>query len=173
MKFIAVTRNNLVIQGLVFLLGGLLFVAFPAGILKGISIYLGLLMLVPGVIMLITSLVKQGTGTGSSLLIEGILLTLFGLLFILKPQLVGKLLAIFIGIWMIGTGVLQVAASSGNKAAGWKYFWIQLLAGILLVIFGFVVLFNAFTASVALLIWFGVIMIVYGVYYLVLAFTQY
>jgi len=173
MSFISLTRKNLVIQSLIFLLVGLLFVAFPEGILKGISIYLGLLMLVPGVIMIITSLMKKETGVGSSLLIEGIILTLFGLLFIFEPQLVGKLLAIFIGIWMIGAGVLQVAASSGNKAAGWKYWWIQLLAGILLMIFGLVVLFNAFTASVALMIWFGALMIVYGIYYLILAFTQY
>ena len=171
MSFIAVTRKNLVIQGIVFLLAGILFVAFPEGILKGISIYLGLLMLIPGVVMIITPLVKKGGGP--SLLIEGIILTLFGLLFIFEPQLIGKLLAIFIGIWMIGSGILQIAASSETKAAGWKYWWLQLLAGIILVIFGVVILFNAFTASVALMIWFGAVMIFYGVYYLVLAFGHY
>ncbi len=173
MNFITLTRKNLVIQGLIFLLVGILFMTFPEGILIGISIYLGLLMMVPGVVMIITALMKKESGIGSSLLVEGVLLTLFGLLFILEPQLVGKLLAVFIGIWMLGAGIQQMVASSANKAVGWNYWWIQLLAGILLILFGLVVLFNAFTASVALMIWFGALMIVYGVYYLILAFVQY
>ena len=172
MSLFAITRKNLLVQGIVFLLLGILFVSFPEGILKGISIYLGFLLLVPGVVMILAPVIDRGVQKGS-LLTEGMLLTLFGLLFIFEPELVGKLLAFFVGIWMIGAGIMQMAASSAKKSFGWKNWWILLIAGILLIIAGVVILFNAFAVSVALMIWFGVIMIVYGVYYLIVAFTQY
>jgi uncharacterized membrane protein HdeD (DUF308 family) len=173
MSFIAITRKNLIIQGIVFLLLGILFVAFPDKILKGISIYLGIIMLVPGVVMIVTPLARKESSASPALLTEGVLLTLFGLLFIFRPEIVGKLLALFVGIWMIAGGIMQVAGSAAKKSMGWKYWWVQFLAGVLLLIAGLVILFNAFSVSVALMIWFGVIMILYGVYYLVLAFTQY
>jgi len=173
MSFITITRKNLVIQGIVFLLLGILFVAFPDKILMGISIYLGIVMLVPGVVMIATPLARREGSASPALLTEGVLLTLFGLLFIFRPEMVGKLLALFVGIWMIGAGIMQVAGSAAKKSMGWKYWWVQFLAGILLLIAGIVILFNAFSVSVALMIWFGVIMIIFGVYYLVLAFTQY
>jgi uncharacterized membrane protein HdeD (DUF308 family) len=173
MSFVTITRKNLVIQGIVFLLLGILFVAFPDKILKGISIYLGIVMLVPGVVMIVTPLARREGAASPALLTEGVLLTLFGLLFIFRPELVGKLLALFVGIWMIGAGIMQVAGSAAKKSMGWKYWWTQFLAGVLLLIAGIVILFNAFSVSVALMIWFGVIMIIFGVYYLVLAFTQY
>ncbi len=173
MKILGITRKNLVIQGVVFLVLGILFILFPEGILKGISIYLGILMLVPGIVMVVMPLARKEAGVHSALITEGVLLSLFGLLFIFRPEIVGKLLALFVGIWMIIGGVMQVAGSASKKSVGWKYWWVQFLGGILLLIAGLVILFNAFTVSVALMIWFGVIMIIYGVYYLVLAFTQY
>ena len=173
MKVVEINRKNLVIQGIVFLVLGILFILFPEGILKGISIYLGIVMLVPGVVMVVIPLAKKEAGAHSVLITEGVLLTLFGLLFIFRPEIVGKLLALFVGIWMIAGGIIQVAGSASKKSMGWKYWWVQFLAGILLLVAGLVILFNAFSVSVALMIWFGVIMIIYGVYYLVLAFTQY
>jgi uncharacterized membrane protein HdeD (DUF308 family) len=173
MSFVTITRKNLVIQGIVFLLLGILFVIFPEGILKGISIYLGIAMLVPGVVMIVTPLARREGPANPALLTEGVLLTLFGLLFIFKPEIVGKLLALFVGIWMIAAGIMQVAGSAAKKSMGWSYWWVQFLAGLLLLVAGLVILFNAFQVSVALMIWFGVIMIIFGVYYLVLAFTQY
>jgi len=173
MKFFEVNRKNLVIQGVVFLVLGLLFIVFPKGILKGISIYLGIVMLVPGIVMVITPLIRKEAGAHSVLITEGVLLTLFGLLFIFRPEIMGKLLALFVGIWMVAGGIMQVAGSASKKSIGGKYWWVQFIAGILLLVAGVVILFNAFSVSVALMIWFGVIMIIFGVYYLVLAFTQY
>ncbi len=173
MPIINVTRKSLIIQGLVFLLLGILFVAFPEGILKSISIYLGFLMMIPGIVMILTPLIKKNYQTNSPLLAEGLLLALFGLLLVVKPEIVGKLLAIFVGIWMIGGGTIQFAASFEKKQLQWRYWWIQLLAGICLVILGIIILFNAFSFSVIVTVWFGTILIAFGIYYLFLAFMLY
>ncbi len=173
MKGLNITRKNLVVQGIVFVLLGILFLLFPEEILKGISVYLGIVMLVPGVVMIVLPLARNEGSSSPVMLTEGVLLTLFGLLFIFRPAIVGKLLALFVGLWMIGGGIMQVAGSAARKSMGWRYWWVQFLAGILLIVAGLVILFNAFSVSVALMMWFGVLMIIFGVYYLVLAFTQY
>ncbi len=173
MKTLRITRKNLVIQGVIFILLGILFLLFPEEILKGISVYLGILMLVPGVVMIVLPLARNEAGTSPVVLTEGVLLTLFGLLFIFRPEIVGKLLALFVGLWMIGGGIMQVAGSASQKSMGWRYWWTQFLVGILLIIAGLVILFNAFSVSVVLMMWFGVLLIIFGIYYLVLAFTQY
>lgn len=172
MNFTNLSKRNTLIQGLVFILFGVLFVAFPLSVLRSISIYLGIVILVPGIVMITAGVFNKNGGTDRNFLIpSGIVTVLFGLLFILKPEIVALLLSLFIAIWVLFSGALQVAAAFSFKAMGIKMWWTRLLVGLFLLVFGIVILKNALSVSVALTMWIGILMLVTGVYYLVLAFT--
>lgn len=173
MSLFMVTKRNLLIRGLVFLILGILFISFPEEILRSISVYLGVILLISGIILIMVSLIKAGSYSKPALLTSGIVTSLFGLLFILKPAIVEVLLDLLIGLWMLFNGISQISGSTVKKEMGWKYWWIQLLGGILLLVFSLAVLFDAFSASIILTVWFGAIMIAYGVYYLIVALTGY
>jgi uncharacterized membrane protein HdeD (DUF308 family) len=162
------SRNAYLFQGLLFLLLGILFVAAPESILISISIYLGIIALIPGVVMIVIGLTGR---TGGSVLpvVWGGMLALLGLLLIVKPEITGIIFALFIGIWVIFSGVLQIQNALSMKKSGWSNWWLRLAVGVVLIVFGLAVLTNAFATTVVLTIWFGVLMIATGVYYLLLA----
>jgi len=173
MEFIKLSKKNTLIQGLIFILFGVLFVAFPLSVLRSISIYLGIVILIPGVIMITAGFTNKNVGAGRNLLITGgIVTSLFGLLFILKPEIVALLLSLLIAIWVLFSGALQVAAAISIKTLGYKMWWTRFLVGLFLLAFGVVILKNALSVSVALTMWIGIMMLISGVYYLVLAFTS-
>ncbi len=172
MKSLSLSKKNTIINGFVFILLGLLFVAFPEGVLKGISLYVGLVILIPGIIMLIAGFMdKSGSGSRNVLIGEGVLAILFGLLFILKPELVGILFSVFISLWVILNGIFKMAASFVLKDLNDSSWWVQLLIGLVLLAFGIYMLVNAFGVSVLLTMWVGIFLLIFGVYYLWEAFT--
>jgi uncharacterized membrane protein HdeD (DUF308 family) len=149
-----------------------LFVAFPEGALKGISLYVGLVILIPGIIMLIAGFMdKSGSGSRNVLIGEGVLAILFGLLFILRPELVGKLFSVFISLWVILNGIFKLTASFMLKDLGISNWWVGLLIGLLLLVFGIYMLVNAFSVSVVITIWVGILLLAIGAYYLWDGFT--
>ncbi len=172
MKSLSLSKKDYIINGIVFILIGLLIVAFPEGVLKGISLYVGLVILIPGIIMLIAGFMnKSGSGSKKVLIWEGVFAILFGLLFILMPELIGKLFSVFISIWVIFNGIFKMSSSFALKGMNDSSWWVQLLIGLVLLAFGIYVLINAFGVSTFLAMWVGVFLLIFGVYYLWEAFT--
>jgi uncharacterized membrane protein HdeD (DUF308 family) len=172
MKNLSLSKKNTLINGVIFILLGLLFVAFPEGTLQGISLYVGLVILIPGIIMLVAGFMdKSGSGNKNVLIGEGVLTILFGLLFILKPGLVGILISVFIALWVILNGIFKLTASFTLKDLGISNWWVGLLIGLLLLVFGIYMLVNAFSVSVMITIWVGILLLAIGAYYLWDGFT--
>jgi len=172
MKNFSLSKKNTIINGVIFIFLGLLFVVFPEGTLQSISIYIGLVILIPGIILLITGFLdKSGSRNRNIIISLGVITVLFGLLFILKPNLIGILLSVFISLWVILNGFFKLVASFSMKdmdEAGW---WVQSLIGFVLLAFGVYMLVNAFSVSVFITIWAGIMLLIFGVYYLWEAFT--
>lgn len=166
------TRQAYLIQGLLFLAFGILFVAAPEGVLFSISIYLGILAMIPGVVMIVLSFANRGGGFSGMMFVPGLLLALLGLLLIVKPEVMAVLLAVSIGIWVLFNGLGHITNAFTLKSEGWRNWWVRLLAGAVLTIFGLAILGNAFATTVILTIWFGGLMMVTGIYYLILALTM-
>lgn len=171
MDFFRFTRQAYLIQGLLFLVFGILFVAAPEGVLFSISIYLGILALIPGVVMIVLAFANRAGNFSGMLFIWGLLLALLGLLLIVKPEIMAILLALFIGIWVLFNGIAQIRNSMALKSEGWRNWWVRMAAGIVMTLFGLAILSNAFATTVILTIWFGALMIATGVYYLIMALT--
>ncbi len=172
MKNFSLSKKNTIINGVIFIFLGLLFVAFPESTLQSISIYIGLVILIPGVIMLIVSFLdKSGIRNKNVLIFEGVVTILFGLLFIIKPNIIGILLAVFISLWVILNGFLKLSISFSMKDIGESGWWVQSLIGFVLLAFGVYMLVNAFSVSVFITIWAGIILLIFGIYYLWEAFT--
>ncbi|NOY37381.1 MAG: hypothetical protein GXO83_07370 [Chlorobi bacterium] len=171
MNIFKFTRQVYLIQGFLFLLFGILFVAAPESILFGISIYLGVLALIPGVVMIVVALLGRSGSAMGMVLVWGLMLALLGLLLIVKPEIMAILLALFIGLWVLFNGIAQIRNALLKKSEGWNNWWIRLVAGIVLTVFGLLIMSNAFTTTVILTIWFGALMIASGIYYLIMAFT--
>ena len=172
MKNLSLSKKNTIINGVIFIFLGLLFIAFPEGTLQSISIYIGLVILIPGIIMLIAGILdKLGSQNRNVVIFQGVITILFGLLFILKPNLIGILLSVFISLWVILNGFFKLAASFSMKDIGESGWWVQSLIGFVLLAFGVYMLVNAFSVSVFITIWAGILLLIFGVYYLWEAFT--
>ena len=172
MKNLNLSKKNTIINGVIFIFLGLLFIAFPEGTLQSISIYIGLVILIPGIIMLIAGLLdKSGSQNRNIIIFQGVITILFGLLFILKPNLIGILLSVFISLWVILNGVYKLAASFSMKTLDESGWWVQSIIGLVLLAFGGYMLVNAFSVSVFITIWAGILLLIFGVYYLWEAFT--
>ncbi len=172
MKNFSLSKRNTIINGVIFVLLGLLFIAFPEGTLQSISIYIGLVILIPGIIMLIAGFLdKSGSRNRNVVIFQGVITILFGLLFILKPNLIGVLFSVFISLWVILNGSFKLATSFSMKDMGESDWWVQSLIGVVLLAFGVYMLVNAFSVSVFITIWAGILLLIFGVYYLWEAFT--
>ncbi len=161
------SKKNTIINGIIFVFLGLLFVAFPEGTLQGISVYVGLIILIPGIIILAAGFRDHSGSAHRNILIgEGVLTIIFGLFFILKPELVGILFSIFISVLVILNGILKLTASFAMKDWGASHWWVHLLIGLALLGFGIYMSLNAFSFSVLVTVWIGILLLLVGVYYL-------
>ena len=157
---------SILIQGIVALILGIFFLAYPYGTLLVVVTFLGIWWFVNGLFALI-GLTVDRTHLGWKLLL-GILGIIAGILIIAYPFysafIVPAIFIIIIGIWGIIMGFIGIAAAFSG--AGWG----AGLLGIIGVLFGFVILFNPFITVLYLPYFLGAFGIIGGISAIVYSF---
>jgi len=146
------------LQGLLALIFGILFLTYPGLTSELVVIFLGAYWFVSGIFALI-SIGMDKTNAGLKALL-GILGIILGLLILAYPFystiIVFLVFIIMIGVWALVYGGVQLyhGLTGGGWAAG--------LLGLLSIIFGLLILMNPWYSTLALPFVFGVFGIVFG-----------
>lgn len=121
----------LVIAGIIFLISGLVVLAYPGVTLEAMAIILGLGILASGVLELFSYIGNSDPGDHGWVLLCGILDVLIGLflLFNIIPTTVA--LPFLVGFWAIFTSIARIAASVTAKKRHYANWWILMLTGII------------------------------------------
>jgi uncharacterized membrane protein HdeD (DUF308 family) len=133
----------------------------------GISLFLGLGLLLTGIVISIMALAgKKEMDNWGWKLAEGLLDILFGFILIANPEITAVIIPFLIGFWAIFYGILFIAGAFSTE----KFNWALLIGGVLTVIFGNIILFNPIIFGITISIWIGITLLVTGIANIVLAF---
>ena len=150
-SFIRKYSANTLIVSVLLLVLSLFLILKPAESLSFIMILLGCITVLDGMIHIVSYF-----STSSELrmfsfeLVQGILGTILGFVFIFNPEIIVSFLPFIIGAWFIVEGFIKFQFAfnmKGNETANWV---ILLLLSILTVLFGFLIIFNPFGTAVAI-----------------------
>jgi len=158
-----------IVRGALMIVFGILAFVWPLGTAVALAVLVGIFALVDGVIDIIDAIRFRGSpGVGLRVFL-GIVSLVFGALLLFWPHISLGVLVIFVAIWSILIGALQIIANvSLRTQSGRSWVW-GVIAGAIGVIFGIVVLITP-KAGIITLIWllgiwaiiFGIILIVLG-----------
>jgi len=153
---------SLFIKGLIFLLFGILAIFFPDKALLSVIIYLGLIILLGGIIFLIASLVNRNNKKPwEFLMFEGVIDVLIGILIMVYPGPTLKFLILLIGIWSVVMGIyLIISYFSPQTAKNNKMFY--LISGLFASLFGLMLIFNPSVGGAFVTVLIGICTIVIG-----------
>jgi uncharacterized membrane protein HdeD (DUF308 family) len=159
----------LLVNGILAIIAGILILSIPWTI-RSLELFFGAYLIVRGVLQAFSP-PRAGRSQGWNIAI-GILSLIVGIAIISIPSfaLLSLLtLAIFIGIWLIITGVFETVASISNRATV-DYWWLGAIGGVLSVILGFFALYRPLLTLAALVLVVGIWAIVTGIMEIILSF---
>ena len=137
----ALGRNwwALLLLGIVSIIVGIIMILRPGGSTWVIAIVLAIYLVVSGIVSLVRAFAHGLPGGVRALfIISGIIGLLLGLLmFRFGPEEKVEIFGIFVGVWFLFSGILQlVNSSSVSQGKGWAIFSgiVYLLAGIVLLV---------------------------------------
>ncbi len=154
-----IVKGSVIASGIISILLGILFLAQP--LLAGLSLcfYIGILLVIAGMAKVIFCFVDS-ENAGASVL-GGVILFLFGLICLSRPDFVAGALTILAGAYIVadGANVLTAGVSAlRSKAPGGI---LMIICSIIFIICGFFVMFAPFSFVVVVS---GVVMILEGIF---------
>ena len=155
-------KGSVIASGIASIILGILFLAEP--LLAGVSIcyFIGGLLVIAGITKVIFCCVSaEGVGTS---IIGGVVLFLFGLLCLTRPDVIATLLTVMAGIYIIADGAATLSEgifAVRNKISGGVA---VVICSIIFIICGFYIMFAPFTFIMVVS---GVVMIGDGIFNLV------
>jgi len=162
----------LVIKGLLLLAVGLFLIFRPELAIKGISIYIGLVLLAGGLVAIWnTHRLSKIVEIKNISFFAPIVAILAGLILIILPEYALTVFALSIGIWVLFDGIDQLqsvgSVSKFNKGMGrWLIFM-----GILSLIISIVILLNPYSLIKVMTMFFGFILMLSGAFLMALGMT--
>ena len=159
----------LALRGVAAIVFGVLAFAWPGITVVSLVILYGAYALVDGVFSIFAAI---GGGTPAPrwwLAVVGVIGILAGLIAFANPVLVGVYLLLFIGIWAIVSGVMEIIGAIRLRKEIDNE-WLLILHGVLTVLFGIVMVVEPLTAALALIWVIGAYAIAAGVIMIALAF---
>lgn len=156
------SKYQQLIRGIVAVLIGVLIIAYPDLTIKMVIRVIGILLLIDGIVnFLIGQKAKKQKADTLLLVPRGIGSIIFGTLLLVFPSFVAEAFVFLIGIVLIFAGLSQVTIAIGTRKFGGFSIVYTVIAAIAL-ISGVILLSKPFESAANLLIFFGVIVIIYG-----------
>ena len=161
---------QIAMNGAIALLYGILALLVPDATIIGILTYIGIFILVVGVIMLIATIQKISKKLPySGDLIWSLLMLMVGGFITFNTQTTLEVFAIIFGIWAIILGVSQFIIVAKVRLSPYQKN-ITIINAIISLIFGFVLFYNPFQSAKFIVVISGILALVVGSLLLVLAF---
>src|SRR4030095_3642925 len=129
-----------IIRGVLGIIFGLIALFAPIATAVVLAIVIGVWAIVDGVFNIVEAIRHRGSSSMALRIVLGAVGILFGILVLVWPGISLGILVIFVGLWAIIIGILQIMASVRHRAvpnSGWVW---GLLCGALAILFGILVL---------------------------------
>ena len=124
----------LLLNGILFLILGVISLAYPVTALFSVAVYIGVVALVAGIGSIVVALSNMRVRSWGWRLLEGVIDVIFGLLMLGNPLLSAAMIPVLIGIWVFVRGLMYVADSLAWRRRGSGDWSRYLIVGILLLV---------------------------------------
>ncbi len=156
------TPQSSLIRAIVALVIGLLAIFLPKLTLQTIIIVMGIMLLIGAILFIILAIRSDIKKEKNVLLIQSAINLALGLLFVFFPGPIVSIFVILLGIVLLILGaLLLINLYSFRKITRIPFF--SLAISVLVIIAGIVLLINPFQSAQAILIFLGIILIVYAI----------
>ena len=154
---------SLISSGVILVLGLLLF--FKSSVtLIGISYIFGGLIIAIGVLAIVRFISNNHSDISNQLnIIYGIICIISGIFFIEKPEIIGSIIPVVMGIGIIISSSLKIQQSFNLKSLNSSYFFWSFVTALLSLICGVVLLFNPFKGAVIITKVIGIFLVMYAI----------
>jgi uncharacterized membrane protein HdeD (DUF308 family) len=160
----------ILIRGIFAILFGIAAFIWPGPTIEVLVLLFGAYALVDGIFAVIVGLQQYGeTQRWWTVLLEGIVGIVLGVLTLFWPGTTATVLLAFITAWAIMTGVFEIAAATALRKVI-EGEWALILAGAASVLFGVLLVLQPTAGALALIWLIGAYAIIFGVLYSILAF---
>lgn len=154
---------SLISSAVVLILGLLLFFKSSAT-LMGISYIIGGIIIAMGVLAIIKFISNDHEDISNQVnIVYGILSIIAGIYFIEKPDIIGSIIPLFMGVVIIISSSLKIRQSFDFKNVNSSYFFWSFLTSLLSLICGVILLFNPFKGAVLITRIIGIFLVIYAV----------
>ncbi len=151
-----------VLRGILAIIFGLLALAWPGLTIGVLVILFGVYAIFEGVLALSAAFRNRRRGPWWMLLLEGIAGVAVGICAFIWPGLTAVILLVFIGIWALLTGILEIAAAVQLRRQI-KGEWMLGITGVLSILIGLVFLISPGAGAVAFVWLIGIYAILFGI----------
>ena len=154
---------SLISSGVILVLGLLLF--FKSSVtLMGTSYIFGGLIIAIGVLAIVRFISNNHSDISNQLnIIYGIICIISGIFFIEKPEIIGSIIPVVMGIGIIISSSLKIQQSFNLKSLNSSYFFWSFVTALLSLICGVVLLFNPFKGAVIITKVIGIFLVMYAI----------
>lgn len=150
-----------IFSSIIFMLMGVLLYFNPEGIVKSVSILLGLFAFIFGISEIVIYLKDKELGQNN--FVTGLFAIIVGLLFIINTNIIATIVPIIIGICMVFIGARKLSMSlifKEQNVRGWSYMFI---IGVLTLIIAAIFIINPIKGAFIATKMLGLIIIIYSV----------
>ena len=159
-----VIGNELLLISIALICIGIYLIIEPIGAQVVLCRIIGALLIVWGILRIISFFTNYVEAIFSSFgLVQGITLILFGFFFIVDPVDITAFFGIMLAIVILANGILMVQYAIELKKLRVKEWWIEILAGILMIALGVIAIIDPFTTTSSLMIFIGIVLIYGGI----------
>ncbi len=157
--------SAVILRGIIAILFGILFMAWPGITLEAIVLLCAAFALVDGVIIVIMAFASKGRW--AQIVPLGIVGIILGILILIWPQMSIVVLIMLVAAWAIIAGLGQLISVWAVKILSSGAKWLYAIGGILSILLGVILLFYPI-ATTLIFVWiFGLFAVVFGILMLV------
>ena len=151
-----------IIFSIIFIAIGIFLLLKPETAINIICYVLGVLLILWGVVSMIQFFSDKTSESYLSIsFIFGAFMFIFGLIILIKPEIIASIIPLLLGIWMLINGVTKLSYSlTINKLSNAT---VSIVGSIFIIILGVLLIFNPFAGAKSLVQIIGISFIVYSV----------
>lgn len=151
-----------IIFSIIFILIGAFLLARPDDAIHLVSYALGIILLVWGLISVVQFFTdKESQNYLEFSFITGVFVLIFGIIILVKPEIIASIIPLLLGVWMLVNGVTKLSYSltiNKNKNAA-----SSIIISLIIVIIGILLIINPFSGAEKLVQILGITIIIYSV----------
>lgn len=152
------------LKGIILIVLSFFIFRHPAGALVGLALYLGIGLMIVGFVLIVFSLsVRKEDENWGWRLAEGIIDVIFAFVLLSNPEVTAAVFPFVVGFWMMVYGVMLFSGSFTLKKNGDSNWWMSLLFGILITLFGYFITANLLAGAIAITMWMGLGFLLVGI----------